>query len=244
MRVWSHVFAFVICTLLAQWCNADKIDNSVFNAIENNNLKALDRALSTGSADLAKRNDRGLTPLLLAAYLERQSMVPRLRSAKPNLDFFEACVVGDLKRLRTVLARGQDVDERSPDGFTPLGLAVFFRQPLAARLLIDAGADLNASATNAQQVAPIHAAIARADIATLGLLLERGADPNLAQQKLVRPIHDAAASGNLAATAMLLMFNADARSKTEEGNSPADLAKTKGHVELARQLERYVLERQ
>jgi uncharacterized protein len=54
--------------------------------------------------------------------------------------------------------------------------------------LIDAGADLNAKANNALQVAPIHAAIARSDIATLGLLLERGADPNLTQQKLVRPL--------------------------------------------------------
>jgi hypothetical protein len=36
------------------------------------------------------------------------------------------------------------------------------------------------------------------------------------------------------------MFDADANAKSEDGNSPADLARAKGHPELARQLERYI----
>jgi uncharacterized protein len=229
----------VACFWLPINCNAEPTSSALFRAIQNNDVKALDAELSRDSVDLNQRNDSGATPLLFAAYLERENMVRRLRKAKSSLDFFEACAVGDLKILRAALARGQNIDERAPDGFTPLGLSVFFRQPQAARLLIDAGADINAKANNALQVAPIHAAIARSDIATLGLLLERGADPNLTQQKLVRPLHDAAASGNLAATAMLLMFNADASLKSEDGNSPADLARAKGHLELARQLDRH-----
>ena len=69
----------------------------------------------------------------------------------------------DVAGVKRFLARGTDVDLRSPDGFTPLGLSVFFRQPDVARLLVEAGADVDAKASNTLQVAPIHAAVARSD---------------------------------------------------------------------------------
>jgi uncharacterized protein len=242
-----RVFVTLLTVILMQFaasCFAKDLSTELFEAIQKSDQKVVDAVLAgptkTTLETLSARNPSGATPLLFAAYLERETMVQQLRAAKPKLDFFEACVVGDLSALRGALARGQNVNERAPDGFTALGLAVFFRQPQAAMLLVDAGAELDAKASNALQVAPIHAAVARSDLATLGLLLERGADPNLTQQKLVRPIHDAAASGNLAATAMLLMFNADATVKTEEGSTPVDLARAKGHAELALQLERYI----
>jgi uncharacterized protein len=239
MRTAFALILFALA-LLPSVSHAEESPTAIFRAIQANDLKALDAAIADSADALSSRSESGATPLLFATYLERETMVRRLQAAKPKLDFFEACVVGDLKTLRQALARGQSVNARSPDGFTALGLAVFFRQPTAARLLIDAGADLNAKAGNSLQVAPIHAAVARADIATLGLLLERGADPDLTQQKRMRPIHDAAASGNLAATAMLLMFGANAEAKSEDGNSPADLAQAKGHLDLARQLRQYV----
>jgi ankyrin repeat protein len=186
---------------------------------------------------IAARDADGRTPLTLAAYMEQSELVALLRDRRGAPDFFEACIVGDEGVVRAALARGQNVDERAPDGYTPLGLAVFFRNPAIARLLIDAGADLDAKASNLQAVAPIHAAVARGDLATLTLLLERGADPNLTQEKHVRPLHDAAITGNSAAAALLLMYGADPAARTEEGQSAADLAHGKGHSALAQRLQ-------
>ncbi len=164
-------------------------------------------------------------------------MVARLLAAKTSLTFFGACIVGDVAAVRRALARGQDVDQLSPDGFTPLGLAIFFRRTEVARLLIDAGADVRLRSRNALQVAPIHSAVARGDVAMLQTSLLRGADPNQTQQRLMRPIHEAAAAGAMPIVAMLLMFGVDPAARSEDGRSAADFAAASGHAELARRLE-------
>jgi ankyrin repeat protein len=128
------------------------------------------------------------------------------------------------------------VNAFAPDGFTPVALAAFFRHPEVVKLLVDAGADLNLRSKNAQKVGPLHAAAARNDVQTLELLLLRGADPNLPQEKLARPLHSAAANGSTVAVALLLMYGADPNAATEEGERPADMARKKGHA-LATRLE-------
>lgn len=209
---------------------------SVFDLIRAGSMEMLQTRLRQTPAVVSETSPEGLTPLMYAAYLERAEMVNFLRRNKSSLSFFEACIVGDVATLRAALNRGQSVNLRSPDGFTPMGLAAFFRQQEIVRMLADAGADINAKSTNTQQVGPLHAAVARSDLSIIQLLLLRGADPNLPQQNLVRPLHDAAASGNVPAVAMLLMFGADAKAKTEDGRTAADLARIKGHADLAARL--------
>jgi uncharacterized protein len=206
-------------------------------AIRSGDTAAVDKLLDQDPSLLAQRDANGLSPLSLAAYAERAEMLARLRERHPQPDFWEACIVGDLGRVQQVLAAGQDVNAVAPDGFTPLGLAVFFRQPALARLLLDAGADPNARASNATRVGAVHAAVARADLATLVLLLERGADPNAAQAQQVKPLHEAAASGQTAIAATLLLYGAEAGARTEGGQTASDLARAKGFVSLAERLQ-------
>jgi uncharacterized protein len=229
-----------VCLLGSMGCAAAPVDGptgTVFDAIRAGQLPRLQQIISAQPEVLTERNAQGATALMFAAYLERAELVGALRAAKKELDFFEACIAGDLPLLRAHLARGQEVNLRSPDGFTPLGLAIFFGRPDAARLLLDAGADVNTASSNALRVAPVHAAVARSDLATLSTLLLRGADPNRPQQQLLRPLHEAAAANNLPAVAMLLMFGADITARSEEGKSAADLARLRGHRDLAQRLE-------
>ena len=212
--------------------------DDAFAAIRADDLAALRAIVEADRGALSRRSPQGVSPLLYAAYNERPALVAFLRDELPTLDFFEACVVGDLAAVKRFLARGTDVDLRSPDGFTPLGLSVFFRQPDVARLLVEAGADVDAKASNTLQVAPIHAAVARSDLATLQLLLEAGANPDLSQQRLMRPVHEASAAGNLPVVAMLLLFGADPAARNEEGKTPADFARDAGHAALAGRLAR------
>lgn len=208
----------------------------VTDAIKRKDEARVEALLRHNPALAHRRTESGITLLMLAAYTEQPALVTLIRRSKQDLDVFEACVVGDLPRLKRLIAIGQDINQRAPDGFTLLGLAIFFRQPDTARWLIDAGADLNAKADNTAQVAPIHAAVARSDLASLQILLLRGADPNATQQRLNRPVHEAAAAGNLPAIAMLAMFGADMTAKNEEGKTVIDFARDGGHGELASRL--------
>lgn len=210
----------------------------VFDAIRANDPDGLARLLDSDPALGGRRSGEGLSALSLAAYMERPALVEIVRERRGTPDFFEACIVGDASVVRDALASGQDVDALAPDGFTPLGLAVFFRNPEIARMLIDAGAGVDRRSANSQQVGPIHAAVARRDLPMLELLLSRGADPDAAQQDLFRPVHGAAASGQAAAVALLAFFGADLSARTGDGRSAADLARAGGHTALADRLDR------
>ena len=70
--------------------------------------------------------------------------------------------------------------ERTPEGFTPLGLAAFLGGPEAVRVLLEHGADADDDADNPFGVRPVHAASAAHDHETMRLLLEAGADPTSA----------------------------------------------------------------
>lgn len=242
MRAAAAALAAILLLWSSPAARADAASD-LFAAIRANDEQAVETLLAREPSVVNAAGPNGVTPLMQAAYLERPLIVERLRRAKRELNFYEACIVGDMPSLRAQLARGQNVNAFSPDGFPPLGLAVFFRQPEAARLLIESGADVNARAQNTFAVAPIHAAVARGDIATLQLLLLRGADPNFPQQRLLRPLHEAAASGSVPIVAMLLMFGADPNAISEDGRTAADFARASGHADLAKQLERLAQDR-
>lgn len=209
----------------------------LFDAIRQNDAARVDKLIATEPGLISQRDESGTSPLAFAAYNENGPLLQHLLKARGTPDFFEAAIVGELPVVRAALVAGQDINECAPDGFTALSLAVFFRQPDTARYLIEAGADVNARATNAAQVGPIHAAVAREDIVTLELLLYQGADANLSQQKRIRPLHAAALSGNTRLVALLLMFGADPSLASEDGKRAADYAREKGHHQLARRLE-------
>jgi uncharacterized protein len=242
MRLRSIIFASWLFLNVSQACAAEQ-GGDIFSAIKANDMARLREIVEQDPSALERRSDTGLSPLMFAAYQERPEMVAVLHDKAPHLDFFEACVSGDQQAVKRFLVRGQDVERRSPDGFTPLGLSVFFRQPAIARLLMDAGADVNAKASNSLQVGPIHAAVARSDLQTLQLLLENGANPNLTQQRLMRPMHEAAAAGNLPAVAMLLMFGAEPDARNEEGKTAADFAREKGFTEIGKRLDDWAVVR-
>jgi ankyrin repeat protein len=209
----------------------------IFEAVRQRDTARVEAILAPAPEAALTRDEAGRTPLMLAAYMEQTDLAAAIAARHPGPDFFESCIMGDLAAVRAALEAGEDPDAYSPDGFTCLGLAVFFHQPDIARALLDAGADPSLQARNAQTVGPVHAAVARKDVDTLALLLARGADPDAPQARGVRPIHDAAAGGNPAIVALLLMYGADAAAVTGEGKPAAELAFAAGHADLAAKLE-------
>jgi ankyrin repeat protein len=172
--------------------------------------------------------------LMQSLYRNRNDLVQLFLDRGHALTFYEAAALGDLSRMRALLdADPSLLDAFGEDGFNALGLAIFFRHPEVARLLIDRGADVVAPARNAMKVAPVHAAATQGDVEMMQLLLERGADPNARQQMDYTPLHSSANRGDAETARLLVSRGADARAKTSDGKTPADVARERGFHELA-----------
>ncbi|HEV7919386.1 MAG TPA: ankyrin repeat domain-containing protein [Thermoanaerobaculia bacterium] len=198
----------------------------IFDAIQSNDAAAVVRLLDEDPACLhARRN--GATPLLWAVYHGHPELAQQLVARGAPVSFAEACALGN------VTSMPEDINQRSEDGFPPLGLAIFFGHGELARELIARGADVDAAAENAQRVAPLHAAVAVCDRATLRKLLERGADPNAKQQADFTPLHGAASRGDREAAELLLAHGADRKAKSADGKTAADVARERGYPSVA-----------
>jgi ankyrin repeat protein len=176
----------------------------------------------------------GVSPLLTAIYHGRADIAALLVARGATVSFPEACALGDRERVVAMLSGDPALlDQRSADGHTPVGLAIFFGHPEVARFLIERGADITAHSGNAQQVAPVHAAAAVCDRATMNLLLARGADVNAKQQSDYTPLHGAASRGDIEMATLLLAHGADREARGTDGLTPAGVAEKYGQQAFA-----------
>ena len=124
-----------------------------------------------------------VSPALEALYAGDRARGEALLRPDSELPAYEAAAFGRLERLRGLLPEA--ANERSPDGFTALHLAIFGGSEEAVRLLLEAGADPNALATaEIARVRPLGTAafVGRDDLAQL--LRAHGADDTLAREEI------------------------------------------------------------
>jgi len=122
--------------------------------------------------------------IIIAAFVGEPEYVKRLRRAGAHIDGFAGAALGDCRLVeRTLRERPGFARERDHGGLTALQCAAGSRMPKArivdaARLLLDAGAEVNARTRSFAHAvdAPYFAAGAN-NRAMFELLLERGADP-------------------------------------------------------------------
>jgi ankyrin repeat protein len=209
-----------------------------FDAIRKGDANEV-RALLTADPKLAQaKNQDGATPALWAIYTRHADLAPMVLGAREP-DFFEACALGRRDQAAELLRRDQGlVDAYSGDGFTGLGLAVFFGHLEIARMLVEAGADVNRPSRNAIRVSPLHSAVESGSIPLLDLLLSHGAKPDVVEFLEATPLHSAAAHGNREMVRKLLAAGADRSRKTKDGKTAADLARQYGHADVAEELEK------
>lgn len=184
------------------------------------------------------RDPAGVGLLMNSLYRGRRDLAELIASKKNSLDIFEATSLGRLDLLNaylrdTSILNSRSLDSRSADGFTALHFACFFKQPEAARLLIENGASVDAVAANPMQVMPLHSAVSARNLEAARLLLEHGASVNARQQGGWVPIHAAAQNGDRPMVELLLKHHADPKLANDEGKTPATVAREKGHVEIA-----------
>lgn len=181
------------------------------------------------TAALASLSESGETPVQTATYHGRADLASRLLDRTPKPAFASLVVCGTAEQVSKVLASGQNPSEMTPDGFTPLSLAAAFNTSEVVRVLLEAGAHPNQKSLSLGGVAPIHAAVFGRKPANLRLLLERGADANLAQQGGFTPLHGAMQNGDQESIVALLAYGANVNAKTDEGKTPADFVPTQAN---------------
>ena len=201
------------------------------------------RALLSEDAGLIRcRDPEGRTPILLALYFGHEDLARLIFERASEVDLFEAAALGEMDALRGGLGKSKDAaNSVAPDGFGPLGLAVFFGRLEAARALLDAGANPNTPAANAFKVTPIHSAAAHRDpersLPLCRLLLDWGANPNVSQAGGWTPLHQAAAHGRKALVELLLEKGASRDALSDDNRTPLQMAEAKGHTEIQALLE-------
>lgn len=210
--------------------------SDVFQLIVDNDLDGLRQALAGNPGIVYLRHQGGASLVAWAAYVGNVGAISAIRAYVPELDGYEAIILGETARLETVLANGWDANVLSRDGFLPLALAAFFGNAPAFDRLLPLTSDVNVRARNPQQVAPLHAACARRDARMVEALLRAGADPNLPQAGGFTPLHAAAQHGDAATAGLLRLFGADVNQTNSKGDTAAQLARAAGHDWLADRL--------
>lgn len=190
----------------------------LFRAIKDGNDGEVRRLLEGNKALANARDEQGMSPVTVATYYGRTGIADTLISKGAKLDLHEASMIGKMDVVKGLLSNDRSrVGSLSKDGFTALHLASFFGQKEVAEYLIRNGADVNALASNATKVRPLHSAVARRHAEISKLLVDRGADVNARQQGGFTPLHGAAFGGSLEIAALLLDKGADINAKTDKG---------------------------
>lgn len=210
----------------------------VFDMIQHGQAAELAAQLANHAQLAEAQNADGISALRAAVYCHQPAIRDLLLPYLPELDIFDAASVGDTERIEQLLSFDPSlVASHSTDGWTPLHLAAAFAGDDTVRLLISRGADTHARSHNDLANQPLHACIARlGSLASARALVEAGADVRATQSGGITPLHLAAAHGKPAILELLLQQGASPNARSDNGQFPADLARERGHTQLAERL--------
>jgi ankyrin repeat protein len=221
--------------------NGEATVAELFAAIRKGDEAVVERLLEKDPRLIEAKDESGLSPLLAALYRGQTEIAEGILGRRPTLTIFEATAAGDLRRTRELVEADRPAaNATSPDGFSPLGLAAFFKRRDVVRYLLERGAD-PAPASRQGGFTPLHSAVATdagtCDIEIVRALLESGADPNVRSQSGGTPLHTAAFTGDLEVARLLLARGAEPGVKNRDGKTALDIARERGHTAVARLLE-------
>jgi uncharacterized protein len=172
--------------------------------------------------------------VLMALYMGDRDKAKAL-AATVVLTLPEVAAFGDVMHVASHLsAHPQHLHDYSPDGWTALHLAAYFGYASIVVLLLRAGANHAAASRNAQGNTALHAGLAgRCEMPVIAALLAAGASAAAADAQSYTPLHLAGSRGDRAASELLLACGASRDTRTRDGKSASDIARERGHVDLA-----------
>ncbi|MDQ1739346.1 MAG: uncharacterized protein QOE53_998 [Pseudonocardiales bacterium] len=196
-----------------------------FAAITVGDVDLVRRLLDEEPELLANLGPDGASPALTALYNGHPPLADELAARTGELSVFEAAAFDDTARLGELIAADRSViGSWSPDGWQPLHLAAYFGRAEAARILLDADAEVAEPSRNELAVQPLHAAAAGGHSELVWILIASDAPVHARQRGGWTPLHSAAANGDLESVLALLSAGADSAAANDEGRTPIELA--------------------
>ncbi len=178
--------------------------------------------------------NKTIRPLACAALL-----VPSL-SAFANIsqqEVVEAALYGKTNTVEQALTEGYKTDTRDPENRTLLMYAAFNGQTEIVKMLIKAGADVNAQDKTGTS-ALMFAASAPGGAKTIQILLDAGAKINaIDSNEHFTALMWAAAEGQAENVKLLLKHKADATLKDVDGDTAESFAAKAGHAKVVKILQ-------
>jgi uncharacterized protein len=206
-----------------------------FSFIADGHVDKVREALSADPRLINAKDDDGIAAVLFALYRGKNEITRLLIDRGARLDLFEAAATGTQERVEQLLHKDpESISSYSPDGWTPLHLAVFFGRVNIVHLLLGKGANIDAPSSNNQLVTPLHSALANPHNSAVGqLLIGAGADLNAKQSEGYTPLHYAAANGLDPVVRSLLAHAVDASVRNHQGKTAYELAVERGKTSTA-----------
>jgi len=128
--------------------------------------------------------------------------------------------------VRRLMEHGANATVESGSGMTPLHIACGIGALEVVEVLLDAGGDLRAPASNKFGSLPIHLAASSGNAAkVIDMLLKRGSPAHVANLRGSFPIHGAAMSGDVEGVRLLLAAGAEPSDRDGRGLTPLEAAK-------------------
>ena len=159
---------------------------------------------------------------------------PAATAPSGDASLHDAAWDGDEAQVKTLLAKGADLDARVEEGETALHFAAFKGRTVIARLLLDKGADANARKKDGATPLGLAAFNGHKEVAEL--LLAKGADLKARTLEGDTALHMAAYKGETAVAEVLIARGADVNAAKEDGDTALHLAAYKGEREVVQLL--------
>lgn len=196
-----------------------------FEAATGGDVSKVKTMLDEDPSLASSRDENGVSVIMKASYYGKRDVVAVLLDSGAELDVFEAAATGRTTRLLDLIAHDPSlVNAYSPDGFTPLGFAVFFGQPQIVKALLESGAEVNTPSRESMKVTPLASAAAAKQTEIARMLIAHGANVNAVAASGHIPLHEASATGNVELVRLLIENGANVNAKTDDGKTPLDFA--------------------
>ena len=147
-----------------------------------------------------------------------EMIMKEIKKSKPNLN-----LVSDL----IVLGANLEWEDEDNEGFAPLHLAVKLGGVETVRMLIGAGANVNAHKWG---WTPLHWAARRGEVDIARILIDAGANLDLQDDNGNTPLHLAVLKGQVEIVRMLIGANANLNVQDNDGWTPLHLAARRGSI--------------
>jgi len=160
---------------------------------------------------------------------------------KEDKSIFGCCKRGECEPVVEFLKKDAGmVNDFSPEGHTPLHIAVEYKHVNLVRRLVQYGSDVNARATantqSSRGYTPSHFAARNGDIDILEILVSKGADLKKNSHDMWTPMHCAAFSKKTECIKWLIEHKAPCDAKNENGLTPICFAINHGQSDAVRHL--------